>query len=135
MRDMRWGWILVAGFLGECVAIAVLVGIRLLHGYEPGSLAPLSSLGAATFQFELFAVMALFGWWVARKATAWPVLHGALVGVAAVLIYEIVAFGQPVPRTLSYFVAHALKIGGGAAGGWIAAWRARAPASAPVRSA
>lgn len=54
------------------------------------------------------------------------VLHGALVGAAAVLIYEILAFGQPVPRTWPYFLAHALKIGGGAAGGWIAARRARA---------
>ena len=130
MRSMRWGWILLAGFLGEVVAIVFLLGLRHLHGYEARSLAPLSALGAAAFQFELFAVMALFGWWVARKATAWPVLHGALVGVAGVLIYEILAFGQPVPRNSSYFLAHALKIGGGAAGGWLA--RSRAPVRASV---
>jgi hypothetical protein len=125
MRNVRWGWILIAGLLGEFVAIVFLVGLRRLHGYEARSLAPLSALGATAFQFELFAVMALFGWWVARKATASPVLHGTLVGVAAVLIYEILAFGQPVPRNWSYFLAHALKIGGGAAGGWMASWRTR----------
>ena len=127
MRHMRWGWILVAGLLGEFVAIVFLEGLRLLHG---GWLAPLSPVGSAAFQFEMFAGMALCGWWVARKTTAWPVLNGALVGVTAVLIYEMLAFGQPVPRNWFYFVAHGLKIGGGAAGGWLAAWRARAPVSA-----
>jgi hypothetical protein len=125
MRKVRWSWIVLAGFLGECVAILFLIGLRRLHGYPASSPAPLSPLGSAAFQFELFAVMALFGWWVARKATALPVLNGTLVGVAAVLIYEILAFGQPVPRDSFYFLAHGLKICGGAAGGWLAGGRGR----------
>ena len=101
------------------------MGLRLLHGYGPLSPSPLSASGTAAFLAELFVVLALFGLWVARKAATQPVLHGVLVGVAAVLIYEllveIVAFGKPVPRNLLYFTAHAVKIAGGAAGGWIAA--------------
>jgi len=131
MRDIRWGWVLLAGFLAEAVAIAVLVGLRVLHGYDVRSLAPLSALGTAVFDLELFLGTALFGWWVARKSPA-PILNGLLVGVAAVLLYEIVAFGQPVPRNATYFFLHALKIGGGAAGGWLAAWRARPPARVPA---
>ena len=111
------------------MAIVFLEGLRLLHG---GWLAPLSTVGSAAFQFEMFAGMVFFGWWIAGKTTAWPVLHGALVGVCAVLIYEILAFGQPVPRNWFYFLAHGLKIGGGAVGGWLAARRARAPMSASV---
>ena len=134
MRTLRWGWILLAAFLGELVGIVVLMGLRLLSGYGPVSLAPLSSLGTTAFLLELAVVMAIFGWWVAaRKAGGQRVLHGLLVGVAAVLIYEIAAFGQPVPRDSTYFAAHLLKIGGGALGGWLAArQRSRAATAGAV---
>ena len=132
MRNIRWGWILLAGVLAEAVAVAVIVGLRWLHGYPAASAAPLSTLGTATFEVELFVGTALAGWWVARKATATPVLNGALVGVTTVLVYEILAYGQPVVRDGSYFLLHGLKIGGGVVGGWIAARRARAPADAPA---
>jgi hypothetical protein len=127
MRNIRWGWILLAGAVAEALAVAVLVGLRSLHGYEAASAAPLSTLGTATFEVELFAGTALAGWWVARKATAWPVLNGALVGIVTVLVYEILAFGQPLVRDASYLLLHGLKIGGGVAGGLLAAWRARVP--------
>lgn len=132
MRKIRWGWILVAGILAEAVAVAFLVGLRWLHGYPAASAAPLSVLGTTAFEAELFVGTALAGWWVARKATGWPVLNGALVGVTTVLVYEILAWGQPVPRDFSYFLLHGLKIGGGVAGGCIAAWRAGAPARAAI---
>jgi hypothetical protein len=134
MQNLRWGWIALGGFLGELVAIVVLMGLRVLNGSGPISPAPLSPLALAAFLTELAVVMALFGWWVAaRKAHAQRVLHGLLVGVAAVLIYEILAFGQPVPRDWSYVAAHALKIAGGAVGGWLATWlgaRAALPTAA-----
>jgi hypothetical protein len=132
MRKIRWGWILVAGILAEAVAVAFLVGLRRMHGYAAASAAPLSAVAAVAFEVELFVGTAVAGWWVARKATAWPVLNGALVGVTTVLVYEILAFGQPVPRDWSYFLLHGLKVAGGVTGGCIAAWHARAPASAPV---
>jgi len=132
MRKIRWGWVLVAGILAEAVAVAFLVGLRWMHGYPAASAAPLSAVGAIAFEAELFVGTAAAGWWVARKAIAWPVLNGALVGVTTVLVYEILAFGQPVPHDWSYFFLHGLKVAGGVTGGCIAVWRARAPASAPV---
>ena len=132
MRKIRWGWILVAGILAEAVAVAFLVGLRWMHGYAAASAAPLSAVAAVAFEVELFVGTAVAGWWVARKATASPVLNGALVGVTTVLVYEILAFGQPVPHGWSYFFLHGLKVAGGVTGGCIAAWHARAPASAPV---
>jgi hypothetical protein len=136
MRSLRWGWIVLGGFLGEFVGIVLLMGLRLLHGYGPVSPEPLSAVGNAAFRIELFVVMAVFGWWVARKASAQLVLHGVSVGVAAVVIYEILVMllvSEPIPMSLSYVAAHALKTAGGAAGGILAA-RRRSRAS-PVRAA
>jgi hypothetical protein len=132
MRNLRWGWILLAGFLGELTALLVLFGIRLLHGFSPFELRPLSPIGTAAFDLALFCVPALFGHWVARKAPSQPVLNGLLVGVAAVLIYEALVFRQPIPRGVSYFVAHALKIAGGVVGGWSVARQRRQNRSAQV---
>lgn len=125
MSNIRWCWILLAAFLGELTGVLLLMGLRLLHGVGPLSPSPLSGPGEAAFLAELFIVLALFGYWVARKASLRPVLNGLLVGVTSVVIYEILVFivarGQPVPRNLIYFAAHALKIAGGATGGWFAA--------------
>lgn len=48
-------------------------------------------------------------------------LHGALVGVVALLIYAALTFTQELP--LAYHVANYLKVLGGAAGGWYASRR------------
>ena len=45
-------------------------------------------------------------------------LHGALVGTVAMLIYVGMGLGQPEP--VAYIIAHALKVVGGAAGGLVA---------------
>jgi hypothetical protein len=67
MRNLRWRWILLAGFLGEVTGHLVLMGLRLLHGLGTLSPSPLSRLGEAAFLAALFVVLALFGYWVARK--------------------------------------------------------------------
>jgi hypothetical protein len=123
MRNVRWGWIVLGAFVAEVVGFALLMGIRVLHGYGPLARDPLSALGNAAFQIELFLVFALFGWWVARGAHKLVLVNGLLVGVAAVLIYEIAARGsrQSIPISASYLLAHAVKIAGGGAGGWLAA--------------
>ena len=122
---MRWGWIVLGAFVAEVLGFAVLMGIRVLHGYGPFALDPLSSVGNAAFLIELFLVFMLAGWWVARGARELVVLNGLLVGFAAVLIYEIAArgSGQPIPISASYLLAHAVKIAGGGLGGWLAARR------------
>jgi hypothetical protein len=130
MRIMRWGWIVLAGVVAEGVSIAFLVGLRYWQGGS--ARAELSALGNAMFEVELFAVTALFGWWAARKTISWPLLDGALVGVVTIVIYEILAYGQPVPHNAEYFFLHGMKLVAGAVGGWIAGWQAPARTRAPV---
>jgi len=125
MRNVRFGWIVLAAFVAEVLGFAVLMGIRVLHGYGPFALDPLSAVGNAAFLIELFLVFVLAGWWVARGARELVAWNGLLVGVAAVLIYEVAArgTGQPIPISVAYLLAHAVKIAGGGAGGWLAARR------------
>jgi hypothetical protein len=114
MKNIRWGWILLGGFLAELAVFVVVIPLSLLAGQ--GSLlysAPPASF-AATF---------VFGVWVARKAPQRPVLHGALVGIAATLIYIGISLGRPEP--IAYVIAHVLKVLRGAAGGFIAMSRER----------
>jgi len=59
-------------------------------------------------------------------------LARALVGVATILIYEILAYGQPVPHNAEYFFLHGMKLVAGALGGFIAGWQASARTRAPV---
>ena len=123
MKNIRWGWILLGGFLAELAIFVIAIPLSLLVGQE----SLLYSAPAASF-FAAFA----FGLWVARKAPERSVLHGALVGVAAVLIYVGISLGQPEP--IAYVIAHALKVLGGAAGGFVALKRARNAPSSVARS-
>jgi len=124
MHNIRWGWIVLGGFLAELAIFIVVIPLSLLAGQE--SLlysAPPASL-IATF---------VFGIWVARKAPQQRVLHGALVGVAATLIYVGISLGQPEP--IAYVIAHVLKVLGGAAGGFVALKRGTANAVSEGRPA
>lgn len=125
MRSVRWGWIVLAAFVAELVGIVGLMVIRVLHGYGPVDVAaPLSAIGGTAFMLELGAAMALSGWWVAaRKARSNRLMHGLLVGVAAVVLYEILTFRQPIPVDLGYILVHVLKVAAGGLGGWFAQWQ------------
>ena len=115
MKNFRWGWILFGGFLAELAIFVIAIPLSLLLGQE----SLLYSAPSASFLAAL-----AFGLWVARKAAQQHVLHGALVGVAAVLIYIGISLGQPEP--IAYIAAHVLKVLGGAAGGFLALKRATA---------
>jgi hypothetical protein len=109
MNNIRWGWVLLGGFVAELAVFAIVIPLSLLAGRE--SLfysAPLASF-LATFAFGL---------WVARKAAKFRVLHGILVGVVATLLYVGISLGRPEP--IAYVVAHGLKVLGGAVGGFVA---------------
>lgn len=115
MKSIRWGFILLGGFLAEFAIIVIVIPLSLIAGRE--SLlysAPLASLVVTFF----------FGLWVARKTIPrLRILHGALVGIVAMLIYMGMSVGQPQP--VAYLVAHVLKVLGGAGGGFVAAKRDR----------
>jgi hypothetical protein len=124
MKTIRWGWILLGGFFAELAIFAVAIPLAVLIGQESLLyIAPAASLVTA---FGL-------GLWVAKKAPQHCVLHGALVGVVAMLIYIGMGLGRPEP--IAYFIAHVLKVVGGAAGGFVALKRATANAVSNARQA
>jgi len=116
---MRWGRVLVGGFLSELLVFATAFSVLFLFGQS----AFLASVVIASGLMPL-----VFAWWVGRVLESRFMLHGALVGLVAALLYTSVAWGQPQP--LLYQVAHGFKIAGGMAGGWLAQRRWRAAASA-----
>jgi hypothetical protein len=110
--QIHWGRVLVGGFLAELIVFAIVFPARYLFGQR----AFLASIliASAVLPF-IFAV------WVGRHIDSRFVLHGALVGVVAALIYLGLAWGQPQP--LLYKIAHGLKLVGGVAGGVVASRR------------
>jgi hypothetical protein len=106
MKNIRWGWILLGGFLAELAIFAIVIPVSLFAGQK----SLLYSAPPASFVAAF-----VFGIWVARKAPGRPVLHGALVGMAAMLIYVGIGLAQPEP--IAYVIAHVLKVLGGLAGG------------------
>jgi putative membrane protein (TIGR04086 family) len=109
---IRWLRVLLGGFLAEVLVIALVIPISLLFGKNTLTYAAPAASLLACF---LLAI------WVGRRLDSRFVLHGVLVGVVATLIYVALTRGGPEPP--AYLVAHALKILGGAAGGFVAARR------------
>jgi len=109
---IRWLRVLLGGFLAEVAVIALVLPLALLVGKNT---LPYSAPAASLLACFVFAI------WVGRRLTSQFVLHGILVGVVATLIYVALTRGGPEP--LAYLIAHALKLLGGAAGGFVAARR------------
>ena len=116
MKNIRWGWILLGGFLAELGIFVLIIPLSMWAGQQ----SLLYTAPPASFVASF-----VFGIWVARKVQQRRVLHGALVGIVATLIYVGIGLGQPEP--IVYIVAHVLKVLGGAAGGFVALKRAGAP--------
>ncbi len=112
---MRWGWILLGGFLAELLVFAIVIPLSMLAGQD----SLLYSAPPASF----VATFAL-GLWTARKTPRRRLLHGTLVGVVATVIYVAMTLGRPEP--IAYLFAHVLKVLGGALGGFVAAKRTAA---------
>jgi putative membrane protein (TIGR04086 family) len=115
---IHWGRILVGGLLAEGALILAIVplGLRLGDNFLHYTAPPGS-----------FATCFLGALWLGRRIESRFILHGTLVGVVAVLIYVSLTRAQPEP--FAYIVAHALKLIGGACGGWVAQ-RRRSPSPA-----
>lgn len=119
---IHWGRILLGGLLAEVALILAIVplGLRLgetfLHYTAPPGSFLMCFLGAL---------------WVCRRTESYFILHGTLVGVVAALIYIALTRAQPEP--LAYLVAHALKLVGGACGGFVSQRSLGVGASAPTK--
>jgi hypothetical protein len=122
MKRIRWWWILLGGALAEFATLALIMLLRLADGKNPlASDVQLSAVARSAFLVGVLALLLFFAWWVARKATNRPILHGLLVGVVAIVTYELLTIGLPIPLTWSYVFVHALKLLGGVTGGYMAA--------------
>jgi putative membrane protein (TIGR04086 family) len=111
---MRWGRAIAGGFLAEVMLIVVVI---------PGAVA--GSEAVVTWSAVIAAPLVTFlaALWVSRRLESRVVLHGAITGLAAMLIYLIPVLAGGVSQPLVYWVAHGLKVAGGAAGGMFAARR------------
>ena len=110
--SIQWGRVLVAAFLMEVVLIAVAVplslggaGRALVHVIPPLAF-------VATYAITL---------WLGRGFKTNFILHGVLIGVVGTLMYIALTRAQPEPW--QYWLAHALKVVGGAAAGMLLARR------------
>jgi hypothetical protein len=117
---MRWGRILAGGFLAELLLVAAVIPGLALRGPDHPSVVWTAVIGSPL-------TSGLFAWWVGRRLESRFILHGALVGVTASLIYVAITLAQPEP--FIYLVAHGLKILGGAAGGVLAGRRSMTAAA------
>jgi putative membrane protein (TIGR04086 family) len=114
LSGIHWLRALLGGFLAEVSVITLVLPLAVLFGNNTLAYsAPAASLLACF----------VFAAWVGRRLASHHVLHGILVGVIATLIYVALTKGRPEPP--AYLVAHALKLLGGAAGGFVAARRQR----------
>jgi hypothetical protein len=124
---LRWGRIVIGGFLTEAVIIAgffaLLFATRLAGAPEVAL--PETPVDFANAIISSCGVTRRFAVWVCRPVESHHVLHGVLVGVVAILIFVLLTQAEPEPPL--YILAHALKIVGGATGGYVAKLKRIAP--------
>jgi hypothetical protein len=120
---IRWLRALLAGFLAEVLLMVVAV-----PAYFTSDPVKVLNLAVPPASFVVFVA---FGWWAARGLPRSQVLNGFLAGLAGVALYLglVVVVVAVHVTTLSasmrpeYLLAHALKLAGGALGGWLVARR------------
>ena len=124
MSSLRWGRIVLGGFLAELILILVVIPIRLAGGGDTAI-----TVVAVAGSFIVFVPVA----WSLCRSVARPILHGALMGAAAAAIYLLLTLVGKIfvpdapPAPFIYYVAHVLKVAGGAAGGWLVTRKAHLP--------
>src|ERR1700719_83789 len=115
LMSIQWGRVLLVAFVMEIVLIAIAVplflsgaGRVLVYVIPPAAF-------IATFAVTV---------WLGRGIRSNFVMHGVLIGIVGTLMYVALARAQPEPW--QYWLAHALKVVGGAARGVVLA-RLRPP--------
>lgn len=123
MGQLRWGRILLFGFLAEIAVLMLFIPIVTAAGME---------LAQYSTPIISFAGIFVVAYWGVRRLRTNLVLHGLLIGVAAIAAYYVIGFvgerfaagveipDAPTPPAYLYPLAHALKVIGGAVGGYFA---------------
>ena len=124
MKDIRWGRILLGGFLIELTIFAIYIPLN----------AALPQIAYYSVPVLALATAYVFGRWAARPLQSGFVLHGTLVAVAASLMYLALnaALGTIPLIPWLFHVSNVVRVFAGAAGGAAAGKRARATAVASV---
>ena len=125
---IRWGRVLVGGFLLELFLLATLTPLVFVLD-SPFTAETPGPPGQYTLLFALIAAGCflggvLAGWWVGRPLTSHRALHGALTGAVATVVY--LAMASIPPNTVAavyaaygpfwFFTVNGLRIAGGALG-------------------
>ena len=114
---LRWGWIVAGAVILE-VALIILF-IPMLQFMDISQIAPYA--GIATFGLGF-----LVSWWVVGKVHGRRVLHGALIGIVATIIYVGLCMANPdgiasvvaMYGPVLFVVGNGLRIVGSTAGAW-----------------
>ena len=119
---LRWLRALVAAIVAEVALICVAIPV-----YSSMPQADATALLSLIVPPASFVVFVAAGYWSAKPVPAAGLMQGALAGLIAVVAYIALGFvaslfvaGTSVTDgfTPAYLLAHALKIAGGAVGGW-----------------
>jgi hypothetical protein len=133
-QGLRWGRALAAAVLGEVVLILIAIPV-----YSAMPQADATALLSLVVPPASFAVFVATGYWSAKPVPRSGLQQGALAGIIAVVAYLVLGFvaslfvaGTSVTDgfTPAYLTAHALKIVGGAVGGWLVSRKAPAAPAA-----
>ncbi len=122
---MNWTRALIGGLLAELLVLVLIAPVALIVGLD--SLSDPANVPAALgygIVIASFVAPLLLTQWVAKRVSTQLVLHGALVGFTAFVIYMIPMMLSGESQPPIYWAAHAAKIIGGLAGGFVAARRA-----------
>jgi hypothetical protein len=128
IHSIRWGRIVLGAFLAEAAVLALfflILGIARVAGV-PEIAAPMTPLDYVEALVLSFVGIFVFTLWVARPLESGFVLHGVLVALVATLLFLVLwgaTAGSILEQPILYWVAHALKLAGGIAGGLAAARR------------
>jgi hypothetical protein len=115
--------VLAAALLAEAAILVLfflLLGAAWLAGV-PELAAPMSTLDNIDAIVASFAMMYFMTLWLGKRIESDFVLHGALVGLTAALLFTLLwtlgaeSLAQPLP----YVAAHGMKVLGGIAGGLV----------------
>jgi len=121
---IRWKWIVIGALLAELTVLAIffLLLFAAMAAGVPEIAAPMTTLDYIDAMVMSFASMLVFAIWIGKRLDSAFVLHGALMGGFAALLFTVMwiattgTFAQPA----LYVVAHVLKVVGGIVGGKIA---------------
>ena len=114
---LRWGWIVAGAVILE-VALIILFVPMLIY-MDVATIAPYAGIGT-------FGLGFLTSWWIVRKVPGRRLLHGALIGILATIIYVGLCMTGPgglasvaaMYGPVLFVVGNGLRIVGSTAGAW-----------------